>query len=297
MKGFFICSIVALLLVSSVVTAEEPVLKVTFEGYVTGNDLTCKRQHMSCPSANHFGGPWGKNSMIGKPMLDRVTGEILIAYNRGPVTFVSSNGHQNYAINPVRHGSLNIVSGRISVGGTIINLDRDWIGGSLRPRTYLDTFSMFDRRSWQRAGFSFYNSTHSGHEFYGYRDDKRLLLKKFFAQTDFNLKLEFFELPTGDYYFGEFSEDSLPGFEWFGPGKERDINHSNIRLYDFERRYSEELGHIQVGYTTTIDFAITWIKVESLNITMPGPNPEPNPDPEGPGRPPAPPQSLDVDAG
>mgnify|MGYP003149725329 CR=1 FL=1 len=59
----------------------EPFLLVEFEGYVTGNTLTCSETGLGCPDSNHFGASWGENTMVGEPW-DQVRGKFYVAYSR-----------------------------------------------------------------------------------------------------------------------------------------------------------------------------------------------------------------------
>lgn len=263
--------------------AAEPVLKVEFTGSVTGNTLTCERQHFSCPVSNHFGAPWGEDSMVADPSFNWVKGEIYIAYNRGNVSFTRTNTAQSIDVRVDSHGQTNITSGVIRVGGSPFDLDRDYIDlvGSIREGGYLDVFGMYDRQTWQRAGFSWSNNTISGHSYFGQRNGQKTLLKKFVAETSVSAHLELFDLPRGEWFFETMSRESLPGFEWDGTESNRVNNRASIRLRDFKSEHSEEVGRKFVQYTTTVTFKFRSIKVTSLSRRFPDPDPPMN----VPGRP------------
>lgn len=293
MKGI-ICGLLAIIL-STAAFAAEPILQLEFEGRVTGNTLTCQRTIFSCPSTNHFGAPWGEDSMVGNPLFERVKGKLYVAYTRGKVTFFNDGQLQilDTRVGSGQYGQTNIIFGEMSVGGDRFDLDRDYksMTGGIREVGYLDAFNLFDRPSWPRAGFTLNNHSQSGHSYYGQINEQRVLLKKFYVTTQVTLGLQLFELPKLERYFDDMAEKALPGFAWDNSIPGRVDARSSVMLRDFKQIYSEGVGYKKVQHTTTVRFNITSIKATPFNQQLP--DPEPGLDP--PGQVPGPPNPVQIE--
>lgn len=274
MKNRFIWLL--LLALPAVAYSDEPLLIVEFEGRVTSNYLSCERVTLSCPTANHFGAPWGKDSMVGEPMFDRVQGKLTVAYTRGQGSFNETHSSQTYEIRTDNYGPVNVVAGSISVGGTSFNIDRDYKGlitGGLKWRRFLDIFYISEPINWRRADFSLSSNTYSGHEYYGIVNERRTLLRKFAATTIVNLKLAVFDLPPREGFFGPLKSDALPDWQWDSSQSSRFSAPSQILLNDFEAKHSKESGRMSVSYQTSVSFTLDRINVTSVNSRFTGPAP------------------------
>lgn len=282
--------------------ANEPLLLVEFTGTVTGNTLSCTRQHYSCPSENHFGAPWAEDSMVGDPMFERVKGKLYVAYTRGQVRFSRGSSARSIDVRVDSASHVNIVSGDIVVAGVPVDIDRDYKGltGGIRERGFTDAFAMADRPSWPRASFIANSHTHSGHSYYTIRDGRRQLRAKRFAQTQLLFQWEIYDLPKGEWFFGPMFERSLPGFEWVRTPGEHLNDRGSLRLLDFRMDYSEEVGRKYVQSNTYVTFALDSIRVIPISSVPPGdepepaPIPDPAPDPEK-GKVPFAPETLDIE--